>query len=312
MVPSVQNRFNDVRMVRPPTHYAPHLMTDAHAASIDSKTRIPIARAVAYLRAKQSFNGGFCFYKFAYLDQPTLHDTYHALQALQLSGATIPHDQEVLRYLNQTEPLDSSELFYSVFSLDSLGQFSRVPPAHGARAQTLIIRRLETAAQVDATRWLESTLQTVQLQLRFAAPTDTAAILSGIDNLKHEGGYGEKANLQDTALGLRILTLLGEQLHNLRETRAFVDRLQRRFSGFTNTADSLSVNLDIVAAGIESCALLNLPVRHREDILEFVLACQAADGSFSPVPVALPNIALTHQAIKVIHALRITEQSIRD
>jgi prenyltransferase beta subunit len=208
--------------------------------------------------------------------------------------------------------LDASDLFYSVFSLDSLGQFSMVPPAHMTRVQTLRVKCLEAAADVDTTRWLESTMQLVQLQRRCAGPLQIVEIRRGIAGLENEGGYGEKPNLRDTALGLRILDLLGEQLPILGETPAFVDSLQRRSGGFTNTADSLSVNLDIIAAGIECCALLRLPVRHREDILAFVLACQATDGSFSPVPVALPNIALTHQALKVIHALRMPEQSIGD
>jgi hypothetical protein len=287
-------------------------MTDAPVASLHAKTSIAVAKAVAYLRAKQSYNGGFCFYKYAYLDQPNLHDTYHALQALQLAGATISRSNEILLYIRRTEPLDASDLFYSVFSFDSLDQFSMLPPAQMTRVQTLRVKCLEAAADVDASRWLESTLQLVQLQRRCDGPMQIVEILRGIDGLENEGGYGEKPNLRDTALGLRILDQLGEQLPILGETPAFVDSLQRRSGGFTNTTDSLSVNLDIIAAGIECCALLRLPVRHREDILAFVLACQATDGSFSPVPVALPNIAFTHQALKVIHALRMPEQSIGD
>jgi hypothetical protein len=278
-------------------------MTDARAGSLNSKSNAAVAKAVTYVYAKQSYNGGFCFYKYAYLDQPNLHDTYHALQALKLSGARISRSGEVLQYLSRTEPVDASGLFYCVFSFDSLGRFSLIPPAHAARVRALRFKRLRIAADVDASHWLESTVQTVQLQRRFAAPTHTLEILHELDGLKHEGGYGEKATLQETALSLRMLKLLGEKLPTPHDTRAFVDGLQRRSIGFTNTTDSLSANLDIVAAGIECCALLHLPVRHRDDIIAFVLACQAADGSFSQVPVALPNIALTHQALKIIHAL---------
>jgi Prenyltransferase and squalene oxidase repeat len=209
-------------------------MSNARASYPNPKTTIAVTKAVEYLRAKQSYNGGFCFYKYAYLDQPNLRDTY---------------------------------------------------------------------------RWLQSTHQIVQLQCRLAGPTDTPRILDAIADLEHGGGYGEKANLPDTALSLRILELLQETPSSSRESRVFVDGLQRPALGFTNTADSLSANLDVLTAGIECCALLRLPVRYQEDIFAFLFACQAADGSFSQVPLALPDIATTHQALKIIYALHFPKQS---
>jgi hypothetical protein len=277
-------------------------MSNARASYPNPKTTIAVTKAVEYLRAKQSYNGGFCFYKYAYLDQPNLRDTYHALQALVLAGAAILRRREVLEFLKRSEILDTGDLFHYVFSLNALGR-EQIAPVHVARAQALHVKRLDLAADSDPSRWLQSTHQIVQLQCRFAGPTDTPRILDAIADLEHGGGYGEKANLPDTALSLRILELLQETPSSLRESRVFVDGLQRPALGFTNTADSLSANLDVLTAGIECCALLRLPVRYQEDIFAFLFACQAADGSFSQVPLALPDIATTHQALKIIYAL---------
>jgi ribonuclease BN (tRNA processing enzyme) len=50
-------------------------------------------------------------------------------------------------------------------------------------------------------------------------------------------------------------------------------------------------------------ANLHVPVRHRADVLEFVLACQCNNGGFSRAPVALPDLELTHGALQIIALL---------
>ena len=65
-------------------------MTNALSVPLTSRARQAVAEATAYLRGRQSYNGGFCFYRFEYLDEPNLRDTYHAIAALTLLGAEVP------------------------------------------------------------------------------------------------------------------------------------------------------------------------------------------------------------------------------
>jgi hypothetical protein len=278
-------------------------MTDAPPDRLPSRTRQSVTKAVSYLRRKQSYNGAFCFYKCQYLDQPNLRDTYHAIAALRLWGTEVPRANEVAQYLNSTEVSDVSGLFYYAFALDSLGRASLIEESHLRRIRALPLKRREFAGRVPIDSWLERTLLTLQLKCRFAELPDTDDIVREIVSLKCQGGYGEPPTLRDTRLSLSILALFGEKLITHDDTRAFVDGLQKPSIGFTDTDQSLHTSLDIVADGIQCCTMLKLPIRHAADVLAFVMACQAADGSFSRVSVALPDIALTHQALEIIRWL---------
>lgn len=44
-----------------------------------------LMRASKYLLGRQSSNGGFCFYRSKYVDEPNLFDTYHAVSCADLT-----------------------------------------------------------------------------------------------------------------------------------------------------------------------------------------------------------------------------------
>jgi len=48
-----------------------------------SKVRLEAALepAAAYVTGRQCRNGGFCYYRYADLEEPNLHDTYYAVAA---------------------------------------------------------------------------------------------------------------------------------------------------------------------------------------------------------------------------------------
>ena len=40
-----------------------------------------LRRAVEYLDSRRCRDGGYCFYRTDYVEEPSVHDTYHALAA---------------------------------------------------------------------------------------------------------------------------------------------------------------------------------------------------------------------------------------
>jgi hypothetical protein len=279
-------------------------MTLAVSDRLMVQVRTSIAAAVEYLYRKQSYNGAFCFYRYEHADHPNLGDTYHAVAALRCVGAAIPRSDELQRYLNELSIGDLNGLYHYTFTLEQLDRSTPISKAIRERIARLTFKRLPTDGSIPLDKWLESTLQAVQLQRRFASLAAHADLIRDISELKSaHGGYGEFANIWDTYLSLSILDELGENRHSLEDSRAFVDGLQQSSPVFTATLESRHTNLPIIAAGLRCCELIGLPVRHPEDILAFALACQSADGSFSRVPVALPNIELTHQAVTIIATL---------
>lgn len=61
-----------------------------------------------------------------------------------------------------------------------------------------------------------------------------------------------------------------------------------------------AIGQDLLADDVHRCAALGLDVRYPNEILRFVFGCQTGNGGFSRVPVALPNIELTHQALEIL------------
>jgi len=276
-------------------------VTETVQKSLTGKTRLAVAKATEYLCGRQSYNGGFCFYRGNYLDEPNLYDTFHAIAALTLAHATVPRIEALTEFLTCSAPAGVHGLYLYAFALDHLGRSSLIDTEHLARIASLPIPSLMPGGGLPTSGWLEETLKTLQLQKRLAAPPAGEQILHTMAGLRSRGGYGDKPNLLDTCLSLNILALFKENVAEQEETRAFVDDLQRPPIGFTGTADSLFTNLEVIDAGTQCCALLQLPVRYTADITAFVLACQTANGGFSRAPVALPDIALTHQALAIIH-----------
>jgi hypothetical protein len=267
------------------------------------RLRSAVAKGLAYLRAKQGNNGGFCFFKHPYLDLPNLRDSYHAATALQLWGSEVPRKDALVRFLKAEKREGVDALFYFSSTLQVLG-VEHSDAEDLARIKGFVVPALNLHSPQETDRWLERTYRTLELRRRAGGNENEERLCREIHALEHKGGYGYRPNLRDTLLSLKILALLGRQPSDLEATRRFVDGLQHAAIGFTAMPGLQYGNLEILGAGIECCALIDLPIRYPSDALTYVLACQSADGSFSRVPVALPDIAYTHQALQVIAWLR--------
>jgi hypothetical protein len=274
-------------------------VNDSLPAPLLLEARNAVARAAAYLRGRQSVSGGFCFYKSEYVDEPNVYDTYHAVAALTLLRSDVPRGDELVEFLDGVPLFGPTYLYYYAFTLDLLGRTARIDAQRLTRIRELTIRVPRAGDRVVTSRWLENALKTIRLTRRFANRRTYPGLVDFIDGLKADGGYGDKPNLWDTYLSLRVLALLVERPAS-DETAAFVDRLQLPSFGFTITGDSLLANVDVIYAGTRCCAMLGIPIRYRADVLGFVLACQTPNGGFSRVPTALPGIGLTHRALEIM------------
>jgi hypothetical protein len=259
-------------------------------ATLLARARTAVAKAKAYIESRQSTSGGFCFYRSEYVDEPNLHDTYHAVAALTLLRAEVPRAGELARFLDEFSLLGSGYYYYYALLIDAarlarIGELAVTPPPSGARIVT--------------SGWLQGVLRTIRLKRRFAGLRALPQVADFINSLKADGGYGDKPNLCDTRLCLSILALISYGAV-ANDTRDFVDRLQRRPFGFALTNDSLAANLDVLYAGMKCCAMLGVSVRYRADASALVLACQTSNGGFARAPVALPDIELTRRALQIM------------
>lgn len=285
----------------------------AQPARIDPPSwRGPLARVVdracAYLLERQSPRGGFCFYRSTYSDEPNLSDTWHAVATLAALGREVPDRERHARFVS-TMPLQeqASGLQNRVRVLDLLawadpqaGEVAdlvrslaaRLPPPRGGQA---LASELERAR---AMLWLARHLG-VELPER--------AWAESVLRLEHpEGGFGEPANLIETAAAVAMLDTCGQV--PTPQTMDFVRRMAMPRFGFRLTADSLSPNLETVSAGVASCHCLGIEVPYADDTVSFILSCQTGNGGFARAADALPDFTLTHMAVVALGRLATTQE----
>jgi hypothetical protein len=265
--------------------------------------RAVVKRAESYIHSRQSSRGGFCFYRTEYVDEPNLHDTYYAVAALTLWGLAIPRRDELLRFVDRFPIWGLSYLYHYALTLDLLGQAALVNKERLEQIRRLTIPAAPPQGSGRVRAWLENTLMSLELKQRLVKLPGHSAIAGFVSTLEDEGGgFGDKANLWDTFLALRILALLGQR-QTTPGTYGFIAARQVPALGFALTADSLMANLDVLYAGVQCCAMLEAPIAYRNDVLSGVLACQSADGGFSRAPAARPDLEATYRALQTLHSL---------
>lgn len=270
--------------------------------SLQTRARHAVIQALGYLRSRQSRSGGFCFYQTKELEEPNLHDTYHAVSGLRSAGAQVPWVEALASFLDGFELYGPDYLFYYAFTLEAMGLRGRIDSRRREAIAALRLDAPRQGAEIVVGGWLQTALRIARLKEAFSMVQPMPGIVHFVETLKHDGGYGEKPNLRDTFLCLRILEVLG-QASRIEDTRRFVNGLQCRYTGFTLTGDSTLADLDTLRAGLGCCEMLDLPVQHASDILAFTLRCQGGNAGFSRVPGALPDVEQTHRALQVIARL---------
>ncbi|WP_432263601.1 prenyltransferase/squalene oxidase repeat-containing protein [Cupriavidus sp. TMH.W2] len=260
--------------------------------------------ATAYLTARQSPGGGFCFYRGPYLDEPNLADTYCAIRALRLLGQAVPHKARTLAFLHAFDGFDQpAQLHARAMGLLSLAPGWRPDSRLLASIHALRIAPAPAAGAAELHGWLSRTRPIARLKHAFDGITEAPTVRAWIVAAGRDGGYGERPNLWDTWLALDIAYCCGARVDR-QASLAFVDRLQVPPYGFTAVKGSVLGNLEMVFAGVRCCALLGVPVRFAAQARSFVCACQTGKGGFARSPGALPNIELTYRALWILDRLR--------
>lgn len=265
-----------------------------------------LARAVAaargYLLERQSPAGGFCFYRGYYIEEPSLADTWHGVEAwAALTEAPLPaamrHAAFVLGQPIEPQPF---ALYYRMQTLRRLKLADPAAPAMHAAVTALPLRLppLRGGALQTPLRRLTYSLR---LKQALDIPADAAAALAETLRAAEapDGGYGDPPNLHDTAEALAVLASCHAEAGP--RTAPFVAKLAQPDCGFRLTAHALSPSLETTAAGMACCARLGVPIAHAMATLGFILDCQTGDGGFARRPGALPDLAWTHLAL---HGLR--------
>lgn len=279
---------------------APEQMPTAVPAPVSGQA---LCRARDYFVARQCRSGGFCFYRTAYLEEPNLHDTWHALAALGLLGARAPRPAAIMDFVG-SEPATAQPyaLYYRVRILGLLGGSD--PGQAGVRVAVAALAAPVPPAGFaeDPTPGLYRLRLILWLKRSFGLVFPAQAIAHGLREVEdRDGGFGSPPNLLATRQALAVLDLCGARPSE--RTWGFVAGLATPDFGFRLTVDGLAPSLEVTCAGVPCCRRLVLPIHHAGGALGFILECQTGDGGFSREPGALPDIGLTHLALAALSVL---------
>jgi hypothetical protein len=271
-----------------------------------SRLEAALEGAAEYVTSRQCCNGGFCYYRYADLEEPNLHDTYYAVAACRLLQRQVPNPDRVVAYLRsmRTAGRQSSYLYYYGFTAQRLGEPGLLDQVFLDRVAELRINLPQAGKNVPLSEWLEDSLRIIRLQKTFAGCLETGEVADFVRSLVRTGGVGIKPNLRDTYLALRLLAEL-DNLAGLDEAKAFVNRLQLPSLGFKYTEDSVTdPSIDTVYAGVFSCTILGLNVQYALDIMNAVLLSQRLHGGFARSADSLGNLGTHCKALRIIQQLR--------
>lgn len=262
-----------------------------------------LAMAHDYIASRQCRNGGFCFYRTAEIEEANLHDTYYAVAACRLFGR-MAFDRERLTndYLHHFVPAALS--FHALYYYLSTVRLLDMTPDTAVidRISRLRIAPRAAEAQVPLAAWLDMTLKTVELKKAFVPMAVTPAVADTVIAARNANGINDKPNLEDTRLALLLLTELGCP-GRAEYFRSFVSEMQTPGTGFRLTRDSALSNIDVIHAGVVSCALLDLPVRYCADVLRAVLLSQRTNGGFSRTPGSQGDMRTHYRALAILRRL---------
>lgn len=286
------------------------------ANSIDSPMNPLVSaldRARTYLLERQSPNGGFCFYRGYYAEEPNLADTWHAIAVLTgLLGMVLPEKSSHAGFIvgQPVEPQPLA-LYDRVRALRVLGVDDPESAEVASAVMALQTHHPDIATHASLNASLQRIKCTLWLKQHFGLPIAAVDELAkALLQTEHaDGGYGTPPNLLDTEAAIAVLMLCGQTSPS--RTGDFVHRMAVPGFGFRLTAGSLSPNLETACAGMRSCCRLGLPVPHAQDAVAFVLSCQTGNGGFARAAGALPDITLTHLALTTL-ARQMVPLSLRD
>lgn len=257
-------------------------------------------RAVAYVRARQTEDGG---YFFARIPPGCLRDSYFAVQMLRMVGerAARPEDFEgfIQSFLSSNAVQDAHGLYLLIGIFEGLGR-----DLHSLRRSGSVSwltgrlggRSSSYDLEVEVVSELEGLYELVYCLLKLRIPFDKKGVAQLVSSYRNTGGsYGDghRSVLATTYYAAQTLTLLGQPVVEHQQVLSF---LRRREPAVYFMEDLYYLP--------EALQTLDEGLPNRDYWVSFVLDCQRSSGGFARTRViGIATLEYTYYAMCILDRL---------
>lgn len=268
---------------------------------------VKIDLAKRYILDRLCPSGGFCHYG---LDEPNLHDTWHALAGLRILGVR-PDSEATARFLRSFQEPDGSfrsaaQAYFALQGLDMLGATPSHDPTNCVAVLALIAAQSLIRAQTSDASILEDTRRIIALQRQYNVPIVRGKDIGNriMDWRNNDGGFGAPASsLTETLPAVEILHRLGCG-EGAAGAAGFVRTCEHPVSGFTDMPGTSLHYIEHIHAGLALCRALRIKPLYAAACAAMVRRCQLANGGFARTSSGIATLENTYLALRCLELLK--------
>jgi len=267
--------------------------------------KVSFVRTIAdYVINRQNGDGGYTFCQGA---ESNAQDTYYGLSILNLLRQGFPNAEKTVEFL-KTSRMDSIYSTYYVAKASKL---------LGDKNNDRFEERLNSI--IDAKQYFGSidvfpevssefttTFMALELANKFGIPVATEEAVKWLLCFRNQdGGFGSQgqSNINSTYYAAASLSLMTQNLKDLREALTFVRACEKPYGGFTLVPMNFTPYMEHTYYGVMTLALLNQESMYPSQAIDFVLKCQNKNGGFARSDLGISTFENTYQAVSVLQRL---------
>ncbi len=270
-----------------------------------------LAVTAAYVRGRQTPEGGFSYYRAWGVEEPGAADTWHAVAALATLGSVPDRSEDCVQWLRDRQSEDGgyAGIATAWHVVEALACLSAAPRHNPAQWLAPYSERLFDGmdAEVSGGEVLLSLTRHVELRERLSLalePRHRNAISANLTRIRDaNGGFPRGgANLVDSAVALRLLRSAG--LLPDRRLLEFALACENPASGFCAVAEGQSTHLGALAAGVAIMHYFDAAPAYPRSLLDLTMACRHPTGGYGRHIGAVATLHDTHLAVYLINSVR--------
>ena len=263
-----------------------------------------IRNIINYVLVRQNNDGG---YAFAQGLESNAQDTYYGLAILRLLKAPFPNVGQTIKWLHEFVR-DSHYSHYYVakaLKLCSEGPDKNLKDfllsIHDSKREFGTIDvYVEVASEFEATFMITGLVNIAGVKI------DREKIIGWLLSYQNkDGGFGAhgSSNLGSTCHAVASLFNLGYTVKSLKETLGYVRSCEKPSGGFTVIPSSSLPYMEHVYYGVSTLDLLGEHARYPDNVAQFVLSCQNANGGFARTDIGISTFEDTFFAVNIIRSI---------